>query len=53
MSSSTQLQTDLSDAFSVGVQLVFFFCSGISVVLFDALGIARGHITLFRSNPYL
>ena len=40
----------LSVPWSFGVQLVVFFCSGISVVLFDTLGTFRCHNTLFLSN---
>ena len=31
----------LSVAWSIGVQLLFFFCSSVPVVLFDTLGISR------------
>ena len=49
------LGTDLvlSGAWSFGVQLAVFFCSGISVVLFDTLGISRCHSMLFLWSPNL
>ena len=43
----------LSVAWSFGVQLVVFVCSGISVELFDTLRISSCHNTLFLSRPNL
>ena len=42
----------LSVAWSFGVQLMGFFCSGISVVLFHNLGFSGRHNT-FLSSPHL
>ena len=42
-----------SVAWSFGVQLVVFISSGISVVLFDTLGISRGHNPLILSSHHL
>ena len=37
-------------AWSFGVQMVVFFCSGISVVLFHTLGFSRCHNTFLSSS---
>ena len=42
----------LSVAWLFGVQLVVFFCSGISVLLLDTPGISRCHNTLCLSSPH-
>ena len=42
----------LSVAWPFGVQLVFFICSGISVVMFHTLGFSRCHNT-FLSSAHL
>ena len=47
-----RLDLALSIAWSFGVQLVVFFCSGSSVVLFHILGFVGCHNT-FLSNPQL
>ena len=43
----------LSVAWSFGIQLVVFVCSGISVVFLDKLEMSRCHSTLFLSSPSL
>ena len=47
-----RLDIVLCVALLFGVQLVVFFCSGISVVLFYTLGLFGGHNT-FLSSPHL
>ena len=42
-----------SDAWSTGAQLIFFFCFGFSVVLFDRPGISIRHATLYLLSPRL
>ena len=43
----------LSVTSSFEVQLLVFFCCGISVMLFDTPGNSRCHNTLFLSSPHL
>ena len=43
----------LSVTWSFGIQLVVFFCSVVSVVLFHTRGFSRCHNTLFLSSPHL
>ena len=43
----------LSVAWSFGVQMVVFFCSGISVVFFSQIGVSGCHNMLFLSSPPL
>ena len=47
--SSCGSELALSLAWFSGAQLIVFFCSGISVVLFNSPGISKCHNTLFLS----